>query len=73
MVRSPLLESFGPTGQRGYVSDVMLDRDPSISLPHSGAWLGDVLSCRRSLIVLGRLSFRVDCRLVGLFGRQVAR
>uniref|UniRef100_A0A804QPC5 Uncharacterized protein n=1 Tax=Zea mays TaxID=4577 RepID=A0A804QPC5_MAIZE len=35
MLRSMWLGLTGPTSQRGYVSDVVLDRDPSIPLPWS--------------------------------------
>jgi hypothetical protein len=36
MLRSPRLGLSGLTGQRGYVSGVVLDRDPSVPLPRSG-------------------------------------
>jgi hypothetical protein len=36
MLRSMRLGLFGPTGQWGYVSGVVLDRDPSVLLPRSG-------------------------------------
>jgi hypothetical protein len=35
MLRSMRLGLFGPTGQWGYVSGVVFDRDPSVSLPRS--------------------------------------
>jgi hypothetical protein len=39
MLRSLRLGLSGLTSQRGYVSGVMLDRDPSVLLPRSGhAW-----------------------------------
>jgi hypothetical protein len=43
MLRSLLPGSSGPTGQQGYVSDVVLDRDRTAST----VWvsLGDVPSC----------------------------
>jgi hypothetical protein len=44
MLRSLLLGLSGPTGQRGYISSVMLDRDPSVPLPWSEH--GSVLSHR---------------------------
>jgi hypothetical protein len=36
VLRSLWLGLFGSTGQRGYVSGIVLDRDPSIPLPWSG-------------------------------------
>jgi hypothetical protein len=37
------------------------------------AWLGDVPSCRRGLIVSGWLFLGVDCPLAGLLGGPVDR
>jgi hypothetical protein len=36
VLRSLQLGLFGSTGQRGYISGIVLDRDPSILLPWSG-------------------------------------
>jgi hypothetical protein len=36
VLRSLPLGSSDLTGQRGYISDVVLDRDPSVPLPWSG-------------------------------------
>jgi hypothetical protein len=47
MLRSLQSGSFGPTGQLGYVSGVVLERDPSVSLPQSRH--GSVMSHRADL------------------------
>jgi hypothetical protein len=36
MLRSLQLGLSGPTGQRGYISNVVLDKGPSVPLPWSG-------------------------------------
>jgi hypothetical protein len=44
MLRSLRLGLFGPTGQRGYISSVVFDRDPSVPLARSRH--GSVMSHR---------------------------
>jgi hypothetical protein len=69
------------TGQRGYVSGVVLDRDPSIPLPRSGHGLVMIypiapswIDSTRSTLPCGRgVRLRVDCHLAGLLGGQVCR
>jgi hypothetical protein len=81
MLRSLWLGLTGPTSQRGYVSGVVLDKDPSVLLPWSGhglvmiylivsSWLD---STRSALPPSKGVRPRDDCRLVGLLGRQVDR
>jgi hypothetical protein len=79
ILRSLRLELYGPTGQRGYVSDVVLDRDPLVLLPWSRhglvmicpivlSWLKSIGS---TLPFSRGVRLRDDCRLVGLLGRHV--
>jgi hypothetical protein len=57
--RSMRLGLSGPTGQRAYISGIVLDSDPSVPASMVWAWLGNVSSCRRGSMVLGRLFFFV--------------
>jgi hypothetical protein len=83
MLRSLRLGLTGAsaTSQRGYVSGVVLDRDPSVLLPRSGhglvmiclivlSWLDSI---RLALPPCRGVRLRADCCLAGLFGRKVDR
>jgi hypothetical protein len=70
MLRSLLPGSFGPTGQQGYISGIVLDRVPLVSLPQSTHGL--VMSHRltwpdstRLALPKGRLSSCWVARRVG--------
>jgi hypothetical protein len=78
-VRSLCLGLSGPIGQRGYVSGVMLDRDPSVLLPwsrHSSVmsimptWLD---STRSALSFSRGVHLRASYHLAGLLDAQVGQ
>jgi hypothetical protein len=81
MLRSLWLGLSGPTSQRGYVSNIVLDRDPSIPLPRSGhglvmiypivlPWLDSIGS---ALPFSKGVRLRAGCRLAGFLSKQVGR
>jgi hypothetical protein len=78
-VRSLCLGLSGLIGQRGYISGVVLDRDPSVPLPWSGhssvmsimpTWLD---STRSALSFSRGVRLRASYRLAGLLDAQVGR
>jgi hypothetical protein len=79
MLRSLRLGMSGHSGQWGYVSNVVLDRDPSVPLPWSGhglviicpimpSWLD---STRSALPSSRHVLLRASCHLARLLGRKV--
>jgi hypothetical protein len=83
-VETPMLGSLrlglcGPTAQWGFISVVVLDRDPLVLLPRSGHDLVMIcsivlswLDSTRSALPSGRgVCVRASCRLARLLDRQV--